>query len=225
MLISALVVLLGLAGIALIVFGIYGIVRGKYGETTSGGALGGTIAIPLSGLILILGLGSLAYAGYLALNGTKQEPGATPTNIPGSPITSLPIISPTAPVPSTESPTVTTPATVSSMKLTCSLSQKRLRPGMTVQLTYHVDSPAARQVGLGAGLYDEQGNDDSNGNGDIASMSLQEGWNSPSRPVTIPANLAPGQYELDAEIWPANEIGQDGVNDLIDTTCTYFNVP
>lgn len=122
-------------------------------------------------------------------------------------------------------PTNTATAAVSSMTLSCSLSQQRLRPGMTVQLTYHVDSPVIRQAGLGAGLYDAQGNDDSNGDGDVDSIALHQGWNSLSRPVTIPANLQPGQYELDAEIWPANEIGQNGVNDLIDATCTYFKVP
>jgi hypothetical protein len=96
---------------------------------------------------------------------------------------------------------------------------------MTVQLTYYVNSPVTRQVGLGAGLYAEQGKDDSNGDGDVDSIVLQQGWSSLSRPVTIPTSLRPGQYELDAEIWPANEIGQNGVNDLADATCTYFNVP
>jgi hypothetical protein len=96
---------------------------------------------------------------------------------------------------------------------------------MIVQPTYHVDSPITRQVGLNVGLYDAQGNDDSNGDGDVDSIALHQGWNSLSRLAAIPANLQPGQYKLDAEIWPANEIGQNGVNDLIDPTCTYFKVP
>lgn len=96
---------------------------------------------------------------------------------------------------------------------------------MTVQLTYHIDSSTPRQVGLGAGLYDEQGNDHSNGDGDVSSATIQQGQSSPSRAVIIPANLPPGKYELDAEIWPPNEIGQNNINELVDATCTYFNIP
>jgi hypothetical protein len=75
---------------------------------------------------------------------------------------------------------------------------------------------------LGAGLYDEKGNDHSNGDGDVSSFTLKQGNSSPSRPVTIPAHLPPGKYELDAEIWPANAVGQNGINDLTDATCGYF---
>jgi hypothetical protein len=216
---------LGVVGLALVAFGVYGTVRGKFGETTSGGYRGGTISLPLSGVMVILGLGSLGFAGYLAANGTAPEQVAMPTGSASVPTTSPTAITPTSPIPTTESPTDTATPKVSSMMLTCNLSQKQLRPGMIVQLTYHVNSPVARQVGLGAGLYDEQGTDHSNGDGDVSSITLQQGWNSPSRSVTIPTDLPPGQYELDAEIWPANEIGQNGVNDLVDATCTYFNVP
>jgi hypothetical protein len=96
---------------------------------------------------------------------------------------------------------------------------------MTVQLTYHIGAPSTRQVGLGAGLYDEQGTDRSNGDGDVSDVTLQQGQSSPSRPVAIPANLPAGKYELDAEIWPPNEIGKNHVNDFIDAPCTYFRVP
>lgn len=225
MLRSSFEVSLGLVGLALVAFGIYGAVRGKFGEPTSGGFAGGSISLPLSGLMVILGLGSLGFAGYLAANGATQEPVATPTASVGTPTTSPTVIIPTSPVPSTESPTLTATPTVSSMTLTCSLSQRQLWLGMTVQLTYHVDSPVGHEVGLGVGLYDEQRNDHSNGDGDVSSIALQQGRSSLSRPVTIPTNLPPGQYELDAEIWPANEIGQNGVNDLVDATCTYFNFP
>jgi hypothetical protein len=82
-----------------------------------------------------------------------------------------------------------------------------------------------RQVGLGAGVYDEQGNDQSNGDGDVSDTTLQEGQSDPSRPVTIPTGLPAGTYEIDAEIWPANEIGKNGVNDLTDAVCGSFKVP
>ncbi len=50
-----------------------------------------------------------------------------------------------------------------------------LQPGQTVELTYHFDSSAARQIGLGAGLYDNTGKDHSTGHGDIGSYQLAPG--------------------------------------------------
>jgi hypothetical protein len=218
-------VTLGLVGLALVILGIYGIVRNKFAQPTSGGIFGGTFNVPLSAFMMILGLGALGYCGYLAANGSAQKPIAAPTSTAGISTSPSVSTSPTSPFPTTTSPNDIATPTPSSMTLTCSLSSKQLRPGATVQLTYHVDSPVARQVGLGAGLYDHQDNDHSNGDGDVSSIMIQQGQSSLSRPVTIPANLPPGKYELDAEIWPANEIGQDNVNDLTDTPCASFNVP
>ena len=108
--------------------------------------------------------------------------------------------------------------------VSCALSQISLRPGMTVQLTYHIHASSATTVGLGAGLYDSQGNDHSTGTGDIDSIAIPAGASIESRPVPIPAGLPPSTYELDAEIWPPNEIGDTGVNDYADATCTLFAV-
>lgn len=219
MLVTVFEVALGFVGILLVVLGVYGIVRDKFGQQTSGGALGGTITLPLSGLIVVLGLGALGLAGYLAANQPTKPGAALPTTSASSPTAS-----PTPSTSNSPTPTLLTPS-ASVMTLMCRLNGKRLGPGVTVQLTYKVYSPVARQVGLGAGLYDEQGNDHSNGDGDVSVFMLQQGQSNPSRPVTIPTNLPPGKYELDAEIWPANEIGQNGVNDIIDATCANFDVP
>lgn len=219
MLVTVFEVTLGIIGILLVALGIYGIVRDKFGQETSGGAMGSTITLPLSGLIVVLGLGALGLAGYLAANQSTKFRAATPTASASPPSGS--------PIPSTSispTPTLPTPA-ASVMTLACRLNGKKLEPGVTVQLTYKAYSPVTRQVGLGAGLYDEQGNDHSNGDGDVSVFTLKQGQSNPSRPVTIPTNLPPGKYELDAEIWPANKIGQNGVNDIIDATCANFDVP
>jgi hypothetical protein len=55
-------------GLVLVGLGIYGVVRGKFGEQTSSPALGGTVTLPLSGLILVLGLCCIGYSGYLGVN-------------------------------------------------------------------------------------------------------------------------------------------------------------
>jgi hypothetical protein len=100
-----------------------------------------------------------------------------------------------------------------------------MRPGQVVQLIYHFDSSASRQVGLGAGLYDSTGNDHSTGAGDINSYHLAQGKSSKTRPVPIPAHLPVGRYELDAELWPPNEVGQNGAQTIATATCGYLTVP
>jgi hypothetical protein len=105
----------------------------------------------------------------------------------------------------------------------CAISGS-MRPGETVQLTYRFDSSAARQVGLGAGLYSNVGTDKSTGDGDISSYQLAAGKTAKSRPVPIPAHLPPGRYELDAELWPPNEVGQNGSQTITTATCGYLTV-
>jgi hypothetical protein len=100
-----------------------------------------------------------------------------------------------------------------------------MKPGQTVQMTYHFDSSAARQVGLGAGLYNNAGIDNSTGTGDISDYQLSPGKTAKTRPVPIPAHLKPGRYELDAELWPPNEVGQNGVQTITTATCGYMTVP
>lgn len=108
--------------------------------------------------------------------------------------------------------------------LGCKLSTEALKPGATFQMTYEIHSNEAVAVGLGAALYDNQGTDHSTGYGDIDSTLLPIGQSSESRPVLIPSGLPAGRYEVDAEIWPNNEVGQNGANTLADATCAFFNV-
>jgi serine/threonine protein kinase len=108
--------------------------------------------------------------------------------------------------------------------LACSLSATSPRPGMTITMTYTMTLNEGDTVGLGAGIYDSTGNDHSTGDGDIDSIYLPPGQVAKSRPVPIPASLPPGTYEIDAEIWPPNEVGQNGANTIADASCTNFTV-
>jgi hypothetical protein len=91
-------------------------------------------------------------------------------------------------------------------------------------MTYDFSSNEKVEVGLGAGLYDGQGADYSDGTGDIDSYLLAAGKSATTRQVDIPGNLQPGTYELDAEIWPPNKVGADGANTLAEGTCALFTV-
>lgn len=172
--------------------------------------------LPVWARVISAGIGVTAF-----ILGLAPSIYTTSTVVPNGGTTPAPQPSTPAPNPIPTSPSPSAPQ----ITLTCTLGHTQIRPGATIDLTYNMNSTATRQVGLGAGLYDEQGNDHSNGDGDISSFTLKQGSGSPSRPVTIPARLPPGRYELDAEIWPANQIGQNGVNDFVDAPCAHFTVP
>jgi hypothetical protein len=101
----------------------------------------------------------------------------------------------------------------------------RLRPGKVVTLAYDIKSDAAVDVGLGAALYDENEVDHARGTGDRDSVHLQRGHNRVTRPFMIPVGLPVGTYELDAEIWPANKIGDNGVETFADSPCGFVTIP
>ena len=120
---------------------------------------------------------------------------------------------------------VVAPEAPAPITLACSLNSAHPRPGMTVTLTYAIQSKQPMQVGLGAGIYDDQRNDSSTGTGDIDSIQLVQGDNTKTRIVPIPKDLPSGTYELTAEVWPPNKIGADGAEILADTPCATFSVP
>lgn len=121
--------------------------------------------------------------------------------------------------------TTQTSTVASTLKITASCSlDKSPRPGVTVELTYHIKASRRARVGLGAGLYDNNGNDHSTGQGDIDSLAIPAGASARTRIVPIPSKLPAGTYELDAEIWPPNQIGADGKDTLTDPHCAYFKV-
>jgi len=70
---------LGVIGLVLVLLGLYGILRDKFGQSTAGGALGATINLPLSAFILMLGLASGGFAAYLAVGQAAQNPTSAPT--------------------------------------------------------------------------------------------------------------------------------------------------
>lgn len=110
------------------------------------------------------------------------------------------------------------------LSLHCTLKDPVVQAGTTVEMTYDFSSNEKVQVGLGAGLYDDQGASYSDGIGDIDSYLLAAGKSAKTRLVDIPSNLHPGTYELDAEIWPPNKVGADGANTLTEGTCAFFTV-
>jgi hypothetical protein len=106
----------------------------------------------------------------------------------------------------------------------CEVLSGQLAPGVVTRITYHINANESFQAGLGAGVYDNAGHDHSTGYGDIDDVTLPKGLTSISRPVLLPQNLPAGYYEITGEIWPANEIGQNGFNTYADPTCGYFTV-
>lgn len=116
-----------------------------------------------------------------------------------------------------------TPRTVS-VSISCDFNSSP-HPDAKIELAYHINSADAIRVALGAGIYDSQGNDHSTGFGDIDNIEAARGRSTKTRPVLIPADLPRGTYELDAEIWPANKIGQNGTNDITDARCGFLTVP
>lgn len=110
------------------------------------------------------------------------------------------------------------------ISVTCE-APPRIRPGELIGLTYSIDATAAVDVGLGAGLYDEQGTDHSTGTGDVDNLPVAAGFKRVSRPFKVPADLKPGSYELTAEVWPANKIGDEGVETLADSHCALVTIP
>jgi hypothetical protein len=80
---TAIVYSLAAVGIILIGLGIYGVIRDRFSQETKGSGPGVSFTLPLSALVLLMGLGSLAGSGYFALNGSKAS-AANPTTSPAT---------------------------------------------------------------------------------------------------------------------------------------------
>jgi hypothetical protein len=70
--VTTIVYLLTAVGVALIGLGIYGIIKDRFSQETKGAGPGVSFTLPLSALVLLMGLASLAGSGYFALNGSKS---------------------------------------------------------------------------------------------------------------------------------------------------------
>ena len=229
MILNAVIIVMCILGIALIIMGVWLMTRRTKRSNGSEQAQGSTearvpgigveVSLPPPAVLLAAGTVLLVVGGSLAVhtasaNGTpKPNPttfSATPTIIPGE--TSFPPPSSASPSPS-------------DIGLKCSLNTRSPHPGMSVKMTYNITMNQRDVVGLSAGIYDNSGNDHSTGYGDIDSIQLSPGQITESRPVPIPSRLSPGRYEIDAEVWPRNEVGRNGANTIADATCGYFSVP
>jgi hypothetical protein len=139
----------------------------------------------------------------------------------------LTVISSTpAPTPSptrTPTPSPTVPATLVVTE-TCHLSSTP-QQGAQVNLTYTIVANESATVGLGAGIYDPSGNDQSTGTGDLDGYPIHSGTQTVTRPLPIPSDLSSGTYEITGEIWPSGQIGADGANTIAEAACAYMKVP
>jgi hypothetical protein len=106
----------------------------------------------------------------------------------------------------------------------CAVVSGKLVPGAIIRITYHINANESFSAGLGAGVYDNAGNDHSTGFGDLSDVALPKGPSSISRPVLLPPKLPASYYEITGEIWPPNEIGTNGKSTIADPTCGYFTV-
>ncbi|WP_426513155.1 hypothetical protein ACPPVO_22515 [Dactylosporangium sp. McL0621] len=148
--------------------------------------------------------------------GVYAFPEPTPSSTPA--LTAEPVRSPSPPssanptpsaMPSSPAPVRMPPPPVSPkvVSVACG-APTSARPGQTITLTYGFNAAGPIVVGLGAGLYDTAGGDHANGDGDVDEASLAVGGTVKTRPFTVPPGLTPGTYELVAEVWPANQIGE-----------------
>lgn len=117
MLVTIFEVVLVLVGLALVVLGMYGIVRGKWGEQTPFTAAGITINASQSVLMVILGLGSLGLSVYLSATETTNNAVATPISSANSSTSSSP-----SPVSITARPSSSASSTISVVPPTNTIS-------------------------------------------------------------------------------------------------------
>jgi len=129
-------------------------------------------------------------------------------------------------------PTTTVPPTSTTLNTTTTTNQAsvmveckaptQMRPGQTVTLTYEIVADKSMRVGLGAGFRDEAGQDQSTGTGDVDDLMVSAGRTTRTRIFPIPTGLAPGIYELTAEIWRPNQIGRGET--LAEGLCGFMTV-
>jgi hypothetical protein len=120
-------------------------------------------------------------------------------------------------------PPITSPPSLN-ISVTCKLPGP-VREGQQTSAAYTITSNQSVKVGLGAAVYDSAGTDHSNGDGDVDEYRLVAGTQTVTRDLVLPSGLPADRYEVDAEIWPANEIGADNAEALADSPCGNFNVP
>jgi hypothetical protein len=99
-----------------------------------------------------------------------------------------------------------------------------LHEGQRVTAVYKITSNQAVKVGLGVGVYDSGGIDQSDGTGDTDGYQLTAGTHMVTHVLELPSGLSADQYEIVAEIWPNGKIGATGADVLAEATCGFFKV-
>jgi hypothetical protein len=100
-----------------------------------------------------------------------------------------------------------------------------VHPGKQITATYTITSNRTIKVGIGAGVYDSAGVDQSTGYGDLDGYQLTPGTQEVTRVIEVPSGLPAGHYEIGAEVWPSGKIGADGTEVLAEGLCGYFTSP
>lgn len=174
----------------------------------------------VNGLMLaVLAVFATVVAGIAAISHIGGAPEGLGVSTP--PVTVS--VAETSPPPSPPTQSATAPATLAVTE-TCRLSSTP-QPGGQVDLIYTIVANESATVGLGAGIYDPSGNDQSTGTGDLDGYTVHPGTQTVTRPLPIPSGLSSGTYEITGEIWPAGQIGADGVNTIAEATCADMTVP
>lgn len=150
----------------------------------------------VAGVILALGGG----AGIASLMGVFNEPGSSASTAPEHPEPSAGI------------------------RVTCEVKPTP-EPGRKVQLTYTISSKTEATVDLGAEVYADDGSPLVSGFGDDDVYAIRPGEQTATRPLRVPAQLAPGDYEISGELWPAGKRGATGAETVADAVCATFTVP
>jgi hypothetical protein len=184
--------------------------------------------------VLFLGLGTTEDLDPDPSRSTSSSPsvsccsGSTSAPTASPPLTTSPPTT-VSTTPTTTKPTVrpaSTPTTPLPTKLSvqCQMSPASPRQGQTVAITFTIDSPNSRTVGLGVGVYaDGSENDDrATGTGNDDEFDLSPRRQVETLNVVLPENQEAGTYEIVAQLYPANRIGK--TNTLAEDTCGFMKV-
>jgi len=172
-------------------------------------AIAGGIAAALVGLTAILN--ATTDLKQSLINLIRPSANTTTCCAPVSPPPS-PVVSPSPPP----------PLTAADVSVTCTVSPAP-RLGRMIEMTYTITSKREGRVDLGADVYDDEQRSNLKGFDDIDSYLVQVDEQKVSRELRIPAKLAPGDYEVVGELWPAGRKGRGET--ITDATCATLSVP
>jgi hypothetical protein len=166
------------------------------------------VAAVLAVVTGIVVLRPFAHDGEAAATSRLPERAASAVP-PGSPSTAAPAPAPNSP------PQLT---------VTCSGPPTFAR-GQRLTITYVMDVTVAGTAVLGAALYSSVGDENSVGISYTGALALTVGRHSVSRQITIPSELPPDTYELNAEVWPAGTVRANDMETIADASCVTTTLP